>query len=55
MKRENLSFYRVKKGDTLNSIAERYKISPTEILIQNMIVPKNIREGFVLEIRSKIK
>ena len=54
MKYENLTLYRVKKGDTLNSIAERYKISPTEILIQNAIVPKNIREGFVLEIKKRI-
>lgn len=53
MKQENLTLYRVKKGDTLNSIAERYKISTTEILLQNAIVPKSIREGFVLEIRKK--
>lgn len=53
MKQENLSLYRVKKSDTLNSIAERYKVSTTEILLQNAIVPKNIREGFVLEIRKK--
>jgi len=52
MKKENLPIYIVKKGDTLNSIAQRYNILPTEILLQNRILPKQVKEGFVLHINQ---
>ncbi len=48
MKFENLKIYRIKKDDTLNSIAHRYKLSPTEILVKNTIIPSQIREGFYI-------
>ena len=53
MRKENLAIYIVQKGDTLNSIASRYNVSPTEILIQNAIVPRQIREGMVIEVKGK--
>ena len=52
MKQKNLSLYRIKKGDTLNSIAKRYNINPTQILVENAIIPRQIREGFVLYIKN---
>lgn len=53
MKEGNLSIYKIKKGDTLNSIASRYNTNPTQILVENAIVPRQIREGFVLVIKQK--
>ena len=50
MKKQNLPIYIVKKSDTLNSIAQKYNINPTEILIQNSITPKQIKEGTILSI-----
>ena len=45
--------YVVRSGDTLNSIANDYKINPTIILIQNAITPKLIKEGMILYIPKK--
>ena len=50
MKIENNQIYVIKKGDTLASIAQKYKVNPTTILISNNISTKMIREGFVLYI-----
>lgn len=52
MKKELNLFYTVKKGDTVNSIAQMYKVSPTSILIINSITPKMINEGYVLYIKT---
>lgn len=52
MKLENLEIYKIKKGDTLNSIASRYNVNPTQILIENAITPKQIREGYIIEIKK---
>ncbi len=53
MKTQNLQIYRIQKGDTLNSIANKYSVSPTEILVQNAVTPKQIKEGFYLQIIKK--
>lgn len=42
--------YTIKEGDSLNSIAEKFNVNPTTILLVNNITPKNIRKGFVLYI-----
>lgn len=42
------NFYKVKKGDSLSSIAKAYNMHPTELLIKNNISPKEIYEGNVL-------
>ena len=53
MKKQNLPIYIVKKSDTLNSIAQKYNINPTEILIKNSITPKQIKEGTILSITPR--
>ena len=53
MKTQNLTIYKIKKGDTLNSIANRYGVNPTQILVENAIIPRQIREGFVISIKTK--
>lgn len=53
MKAENLSIYKIKKGDTLKSIALKYDINPTQILVENAITPNQIREGFIISITKK--
>lgn len=45
--------YCVQENDTLASIAEKFNLNPTSILIINNITPKNIRKGFVLYIPQK--
>ncbi len=48
-----LPYYIVRKGDTLASIAEKYEISPTQILVENYITPSAIKEGTILSITKK--
>ncbi len=50
MEIKNNPLYKIKEGDTLNSIALKFNINPTSILLVNNITPKNIRKGFVLYI-----
>lgn len=51
MKKEYLKIYRIKKGDTLNSIALKYNVSPTWILVENTIVPRQIKEGMIIKVK----
>ncbi len=51
----NNELYVIQENDTLSSIAEKYNINPTSILIINNISPKNIRKGFVLYIPQNKK
>lgn len=47
-------YYRVKKGDTLESIANQYGITPEQLKEANLISDENIKEGIVLVIPSSI-
>ena len=49
----NSPIYVIKDGDSLSSIAEKFNVNPTSILLVNNITPKNIRKGFVLYIPSQ--
>lgn len=51
MKKEKSNFYKIKKVDTLSTIAEKFNKSPTEILIENKISPKQIFEGNIIYIK----
>ncbi len=48
----NQELYCVKEGENLNTIAKKFNVNPTTILLVNNISPKNIRKGFVLYIPS---
>lgn len=50
MKIINSQIYEIKEGDSLDSIAKKFGINPTSILLANNITPKQIRKGFVLYI-----
>jgi len=42
-------FYQIKKGENLKTIAQKYNIDSTKILLDNNISPKQIKEGvFIL-------
>ncbi len=50
MQKNYLPFYVVKKGDSLNSIAKKFDVNPTQILVENYITPSAIKEGVILSI-----
>ena len=47
---KNSELYTIKEGDSLDTIAKKFAVNPTSILLVNNITPKNIRKGFVLYI-----
>lgn len=53
MKKIFAPYYIVKKGDTLASIAQKFDISPTQILVENYLTPSSIKEGTILSITKK--
>lgn len=55
MQKNYLPFYIVKKGDTLTSIAKKYDVNPTQILVENYITPNGIKEGVILSITKNWK
>ncbi len=50
MQKNFVPLYVVKKGDTLNSIAKKFNVNPTQILVENYITPAGIKEGVILSI-----
>ena len=53
MKKVFAPYYIVKKGDTLASIAAKFEVSPTQILVENYLTPSSIKEGTILSITKK--
>lgn len=50
MKKYLNELYVIQEGDTLNSIAHKYQVNTTAILIGNNITPNMIAPGYVLYI-----
>ena len=48
MDKRKVEIYKLKEGDTLSTIAEKFKTSPTEILIKNQLSPKHFFEGNII-------
>lgn len=53
MQREYVPFYVVKSGDTLASLAEKFEVSQTQILVENYLTPSAIKEGVVISITKQ--
>lgn len=53
MKKVFAPYYIVKRGDTLASIAAKFEVSPTQILVENYLTPSSIKEGTILSITKK--
>jgi len=45
-------YYRVKCGENLKTISEKTGISPTKILLDNNLSPKQIREGVFIILKK---
>ncbi len=53
MQRQKVSIYKIKNVDTLSTIAQKFNVNPTEILITNQISPKQIFEGNIIYFSKK--
>lgn len=45
-------YYQVKKGETLKTISEKFKIDGTKILLDNNLSPKQIKEGVFIILKD---
>lgn len=45
-------YYQVKSGDTLKTISKKFDVDSTQILLDNCISPKQIKEGIFLLIKK---
>lgn len=45
-------FYEVKENENLKIIAQKFGVSPTQILLQNNILPNQIKKGIILKIQK---
>lgn len=45
-------YYRVKKGENLKIISEKFHIDSTKILLDNNLSPKQIKEGVFIKIKK---
>ncbi len=53
MKKIYMPYYIVKKGETLDSISQKFDINPTQILVENYLTPAQIKAGTILSITKK--
>ncbi len=52
MKKEFNQIYIVKENDNIDTIAQKYEISPIKILIYNNISPKMVTKGKIIFIKK---
>lgn len=53
MQKEYVPFYVIKSGDTLSSLAEKFGVSQTRILVENYLTPAAIKEGVIISITKQ--
>lgn len=51
VKKISFPFYKVKKGENLRTISEKFGIESTKILLDNNLSPKQIKEGVFLRLK----
>ena len=53
MQKEYVPFYKIKNGDTLASLAEKFDVSQSQILVENYLTPSSIQEGVIISITKQ--
>ncbi len=52
VKKISFPYYKVKKGENLKTISQKFNIESTEILLDNNLSPKQIKEGVFILIKN---
>lgn len=50
LKKISFPYYRVKEGENLKIVAEKFGVDSTKILLDNSLSPKQVREGILIKI-----
>ena len=45
-------YYQLKQGENLKSVAQKFDVEPTKILLDNNMSPKQIKEGVFILIKK---
>lgn len=51
--KQSFPYYKLKKGENLKTIAEKFNVDSTQILLINNLTPKQIKEGIFIKIPQK--
>lgn len=52
VKKISFPYYKVKKGENLKIISNKFNIDSTKILLDNNLSPKQIKEGILIKIQK---
>ena len=52
VKKISFPYYKVKKGENLKTISQKFNIESTKILLDNNLSPKQIKEGVFILIKN---
>ncbi len=52
LKKTTFPYYQVKKGENLKTVAKKFGVDSTKILLDNQISPRMVKEGVFLVIRK---
>ena len=50
IKKITFPYYRVKHGENLKTISQKFGVNPTKILLENNLSPKQIKEGIFIKL-----
>lgn len=50
VKKINFPYYQLQKGENLKTLSKKFDIDPTQILLENNLSPKQIKEGIFVKI-----
>lgn len=53
IKKTTFPYYQVKKGENLKTLAQKFDIDSTKILLDNCISPRHIKEGAFIIIKKE--
>lgn len=50
VKKINFPYYQLQRGENLKTLSKKFDVAPTQILLENNLSPKQIKEGIFVKI-----
>ena len=52
IKKISFPYYKLKKGENLKTVSQKFGVDSTKILLDNHLSPKQIKEGVFIKIKT---